>query len=174
MKPSAINLVNLQLFMWEIKSFFGLKLCFKIQLLSKQQNAMNCIWKATEACKQKSSFNLKSELNENSVTENRTFNAENGTSETGNQSFNTGNGHFNTENGSFNTGNSFKPFPSQEKNAEEIVSIIRDKIGIENLKKFKYFDVFFFVPLYLSLYDQTVKRVSSFLDHCQVRTDNFI
>jgi hypothetical protein len=113
-------------------------------------------------------------LNENSVTKNRTFNAENGTSETGNQSFNTGNGHFNTENGSFNTGNSFKPFPSQEKNAEEIVSIIRDKIGIENLKKFKYFDVFFFVPLYLSLYDQTVKRVSSFLDHCQVRTDNFI
>jgi hypothetical protein len=141
-------------------------------------------------------------LNENSVTENRTFNAENGTSDTGNQSFNTGNGHFNTgngpfstgngpfntgngtsetgngpfntENGSFNTGNSFKPFPSQEKNAEEIVSIIRDKIGIENLKKFKYFDVFFFVPLYLSLYDQTVKRVSSFLDHCQVRTDNFI
>jgi hypothetical protein len=159
---------------------------------------------------------LKSELNENSVTENRTFNTGNGpfntgngpfntgngpfntenvpfntengsfntenglfntgngTSETGNRSFSTDNGPLNTENVSFNTGNSFKPFPSQEKNAEEIVSIIRDKIGIENLKKFKYFDVFFFVPLYLSLYDQTVKRVSSFLDHCQVRTDNFI
>ena len=66
--------------------------------------------------------------------------------------------------------NTFTSYPSQEKCSQKLVDIVRDKIGTENLKKFQYFDVFFFVPIYLSLYDQTVKRFSSFIDHFQVNT----
>jgi len=65
-------------------------------------------------------------------------------------------------------GNIFKVYSSQENLSNKIVEIVRDKIGSEKLKEFLYFDVYFFVPMYLSLYDQTLKRVSSFIDHCQV------